>query len=50
MTSQNDKAQLPSNPTLKDVNWYKKQLNKFYQPSGSQKHQYIVLEERSLPN
>ena len=27
MTSQNDKAQLPSNPTLKDVNWYKKQLN-----------------------
>ncbi|SFC65282.1 hypothetical protein [Pseudoalteromonas denitrificans] len=27
MTMQNDKANLPDNPTLKDVNWYKKQLN-----------------------
>ncbi|ATC94210.1 hypothetical protein [Pseudoalteromonas tunicata] len=27
MSSQNNKAQLPANPTLKEINWYKKQLN-----------------------
>lgn len=27
MAKVNNKAQLPQNPTLKDINWYKKQLN-----------------------
>ena len=27
MPGTHNKAQLPSNPTLKEINWYKKQIN-----------------------
>ena len=27
MPNSHNKAQLPSNPTLKEINWFKKQIN-----------------------
>jgi hypothetical protein len=55
MPGTNNKALLPSNPTLKDINWYKKQINwgelpPFYHLIASSVSESEVILEHGFDN